>query len=175
LGDLHFPAETQIALWESHQGESKGLYNQTSPPSALAGGLGEGRIGAGTPVRPVFLALNFIASNEIIAQVKRQTSPRYIISSIFGLFSFGFTTAFLALLFPVLYELLQGFATDLPGLSPLTARDLLSAYQLADVIQFVSTKLHSLVCSQPVFHIYSSASKRYYNVVDGEIKLVFRL
>ncbi len=35
-------------------------------PSALAGGLGKGRIGALTPVRPVSLAGNFIASNEII-------------------------------------------------------------------------------------------------------------
>ena len=35
-------------------------------PSALAGGLGKGRIGALTPVRPVSLANNFIASNEII-------------------------------------------------------------------------------------------------------------
>lgn len=34
--------------------------------SALVGGLGKGRIGALTPVRPVILALNFIASNEII-------------------------------------------------------------------------------------------------------------
>jgi hypothetical protein len=46
LGDLYSPAGIQIALMESHQGESKGLYNKTSPPSALAGGLGEGRIGA---------------------------------------------------------------------------------------------------------------------------------
>ena len=35
-------------------------------PSALAGGLGKGRIGALTPVRPVSLAGYFIASNEII-------------------------------------------------------------------------------------------------------------
>ncbi len=30
-----------------------------------------------TPVRPVILAVNFIASNEIIAQVLRLTSPRH--------------------------------------------------------------------------------------------------
>ena len=54
---------------ESHQGVSKGLYNKTSLSLRPVGGLGEGRVGARTPVRPVSLAIYFIDGNEIIAQI----------------------------------------------------------------------------------------------------------
>ncbi len=44
----------------------RGYIMKPAFPSAIAGGLGKGRIGALTPVRPVSLAGYFIASNEII-------------------------------------------------------------------------------------------------------------
>jgi hypothetical protein len=91
----------------------KGCIIKPALPSALAGGLGEGRIGARTPVRPVILAFYFIASNEIIAQDLGLASLR-LQQGIQCLFLFGFATAFSALLFPTFQKLLQGFAADLP-------------------------------------------------------------